>query len=1101
MRRIGTWLAESGGGLYILIGDAKAAERTVAVTGRPGLDLTGLTVAGCVKALAAGLGLPPCDRTAELAAALARRDGGDVTIALHDLAAANDPAGVAGTVARRLAAEPGVRVIVSMRSRDERLIALLGPATVNDRTLWTPRWANARNPAALTLLAGHRAYVRALTTLTLPGGRPLFASGCEDGDVRLWDPLAGEQFGAPFAAHTDGVHALASLPSDEGDLLVSGGSDGLVRIWAPLSGRILGEFDDGDDVRALAVVPTGGGHLVALGGGTRVRLWDPRTNTIVRELTLPDGSVTGLAVHASGGRVLLTASAYHVSTTTWDVTTGERTTELGDSGNVASTAGGLLVTSGPGGRPRFWDPATGAHLRDGDNHHGGRKAVTGGISAIGALPDGRTVTAGSDDDAILLWDPATGACDGGVLLNGKGLTYALTSTGTPDGRTLIAAATGQQVWLWDAANAAPVGHRLVVWSIAADDDTLTAVDMYGVRRWDVRTGERLGAFVPDNVDTMQRAFALADGRVLVADRRSGTRVWDPATGERLATLDAPFVAHALMPDGTDRLLSRVGYLHRSVDAEPEMRIWDPLTGARTAAITSPEGRIRSSVYVSRPDGDCWIGCRTDDGALVFFDAATLEPVGARLAQVSEHRVPCALSDGRVVSAEDDGTLHFWDPSTGEAVGDPLPGRGMTVRSVAEIPAPGGMWLAVADDAALSLWAGGVRVDEIAFGVPVRTLTVLPDGGLAVGTEHGIAVLDVHTDRETHPLPAPAARPGEPASEAARVVDRGAGRWVIAWRVEHERGLFHPALTTDGRVVSVDRDDLIHVHGPDGTPVGEPFAGPGDTQTLTAVDVGDRTLVAAYGLDGTVDEEEVERRAILVRDAATGEPAGDPIADDAFTEYYLDVSGLVPSTDGARLVAVVGNEWGSSGHAWDLGARTLRHTFSIESVSDVYAQALLPFEADGRAAVVGTFSDYDQDDDQALLVAAFDLETGGPVGRAWHLDADQDHTAAAVTVLNGRPALVAWDPTGRIRLRRVLDGAPVASLDASDVGPARLFAVGALDGTPVLAAAHADAVTVWDLAARRRIVTAEAGGVGGMVFAGELLVLAGTEGLTGLEIRP
>lgn len=69
----------------------------------------------------------------DLAGALVDRDGGMVTVVLNGLDAARDPLGLAGTVARRLAAEPGGRVLVGTRPRTDDgadLVAALGPATL-----------------------------------------------------------------------------------------------------------------------------------------------------------------------------------------------------------------------------------------------------------------------------------------------------------------------------------------------------------------------------------------------------------------------------------------------------------------------------------------------------------------------------------------------------------------------------------------------------------------------------------------------------------------------------------------------------------------------------------------------------------------------------------------------------------------------------------------------------------------------------------------------------------------------------------------------------------------------------------------------------------
>ena len=77
----------------------------------------------------------------------------------------------------------------------------------------------------------------AVTAVTTSDGRPLLASGGDDGTVRLWDPVAGEQIGYPLTGHTGGVRALAAFrPADERVRLASGSDDETVRVWDPATG-------------------------------------------------------------------------------------------------------------------------------------------------------------------------------------------------------------------------------------------------------------------------------------------------------------------------------------------------------------------------------------------------------------------------------------------------------------------------------------------------------------------------------------------------------------------------------------------------------------------------------------------------------------------------------------------------------------------------------------------------------------------------------------------------------------------------------------------------------------------------------------------------
>ena len=77
------------------------------------------------------------------------------------------------------------------------------------------------------------------------------ASGGDDGSVRIWDPVTGEQRAA-LAGHAGPVTAVAIAP--DGTWLASGGDDGSVRIWDPATGQL-------DTVRTEHIPPCVRGRL------------------------------------------------------------------------------------------------------------------------------------------------------------------------------------------------------------------------------------------------------------------------------------------------------------------------------------------------------------------------------------------------------------------------------------------------------------------------------------------------------------------------------------------------------------------------------------------------------------------------------------------------------------------------------------------------------------------------------------------------------------------------------------------------------------------------------------------------------------------------
>ncbi|MCL2781887.1 MAG: hypothetical protein FWD74_10475, partial [Actinomycetia bacterium] len=61
-------------------------------------------------------------------------------------------------------------------------------------------------------------------------GRPVLASGGDDGTVRLWDPATREPVGEPLTGHNGAVRAVAFGTAGGRPVLASGGDDGTVRL-------------------------------------------------------------------------------------------------------------------------------------------------------------------------------------------------------------------------------------------------------------------------------------------------------------------------------------------------------------------------------------------------------------------------------------------------------------------------------------------------------------------------------------------------------------------------------------------------------------------------------------------------------------------------------------------------------------------------------------------------------------------------------------------------------------------------------------------------------------------------------------------------------
>jgi WD40 repeat protein len=181
--------------------------------------------------------------------------------------------------------------------------------------------------------------------------------------------------------------------------------------------------------------------------------------------------VYGVAIHPKDGRVL--ASAHHDGTIKlWDPTTGQLSRNILAQkhpvlGVAFSPDGALLAAAGgkadnPVG---VWNPASGTKL------HALQRKQPGGIcSSASFSPDGQFVAGVATTNDVYLWDLATGEVRGTLPhpLRPNRLAFS------PDGRWLVTVSLDQTVRLWDVlTKQKPVeirGHVGDVWCAAFSPD-------------------------------------------------------------------------------------------------------------------------------------------------------------------------------------------------------------------------------------------------------------------------------------------------------------------------------------------------------------------------------------------------------------------------------------------------------------------------------------------------------------------------------------------------------------------------------------------------------------------------------------------------------
>ncbi|GAA2708125.1 WD40 repeat domain-containing protein [Actinoplanes palleronii] len=623
-----------------------------------------------------------------------------------------------------------------------------------------------------------------------------------------------------------------------------------------------------------------------------------------------------------------------------------------------------------------------------------------------------------------------------------------------DGRTLLAVAHDQDgppalVSLWDPATAEKIGEPLtypaeavtaMVALPAPDGTPLLAVayldvDDSLVQVWDPVAGKRVGEPLPGPIDRAGlAAVPVPGGRHLLAvieDSGGVLRLWDPVTGEPVLgplgpdaepeQLENWAVAATTTPDGRSLLLTVYGD-----EKEAVVRSWDPVSGQllgpllrtlhdaaspyRIAALPLPDGRLVLALARGHED----------DGFVVrLWDAATGDPIGDPMEGYGLTPVPAA--DGTVpLLAVGDG---LWDPGSGRRVGDA--GTNGVPRPIAAVPSPGGPTLLAGPgpDGRLWLWdpatvrplPSGERVGPVALLTPVT-----PPGGRTLLATSGTGEF------------------GGPVDEAVRFWDALTGEPVAPALTGHAGGVtaMASAPLPDGRVAVVTCDAAGTIRSWD--PVtgqllaATPTARANAVRSMTPIGLPDGRTLLATGNDMNV---------LRLRDPATGGSAG-----DMFTRLdrpKLRALAAVPMPDG-RVLLAAGNATPARGGSW--AAR--------------------------------------------LWDPATGLPVGEPIGadiRVWSL--------AATPAGHDRPLLAAGTEDGTIQIYDVLGREVLGELPGKH--PCLLTAP---DGRPVLAVGRRDEVEFWDPIGCRRLTSLRMGTkVQALAAAGSRLAVGCAHGLAVLDL--
>ena len=282
------------------------------------------------------------------------------------------------------------------------------------------------------------------------------------------------------------------------------------------------------------------------------------------------------------------------------------------------------LTSGSwDGTVKLWDVATRQNIATLDEH-------TDVVSSVSFSTNGEILVSGSWDGTVKLWDVET-ETKIATLDEHMGAVFSVSFS--PDGTLLASGSWDETVKLWDVETRQNIAtldkHTAGVFSVSfSPDGTLLASGSWDgtVKLWDVETRQNIATF-PHTAEVLSVSFST-NGEILASGSWDGTvKLWDMATRQNIATLDKHTAGVFSVS------FSRDGMLLASGSGDGAVKLWDVTTRINFTTLwhTSP---VRSVSFSGTT-----LASATEAGTVELWN--TSEWMQLRLDAIAEVHIPDA----------------------------------------------------------------------------------------------------------------------------------------------------------------------------------------------------------------------------------------------------------------------------------------------------------------------------------------------------------------------------------------------------------------------------------------------------------------------------
>ncbi len=429
----------------------------------------------------------------------------------------------------------------------------------------------------------------------------------------------------------------------------------------------------GDRILCLAYSPDG--QMLAAGGGNDpVRIWNPKTGEVIREIQEPWAHVMAFTV-----------------------------------------SGDTLLVAGYQKKIRLWN----FKLNKENGQLDGHKAA---VKALAVSPDTSTIASGSQDGIVILWNMTDKIKWIEFTAHAEEVT-ALAFCPEKDSTLLVSAGSDRLVKLWNLEdNQAKLKFKLdagcgvLAIAFAPDGKTLySAGDDNLIRRWDVATGRHSGVF--KGHDAIIVSLIAQENTIISGGLDKTIRFWDAKSTELNRTLPrAQGDCDALAVTTSGEFVATAGINNT-------IRIFEADKGKEFAFGPGPQSPLAGLVLSA---DNKRLASLTSAGKVFVRDAAGLPAVEWDAKQTGD-LILGGTPDGKTLVTAS-GPVRFWNADTGNEIAQ-LPAKGLdTVETLAF--APDGKTIALGyHSAQIELWDWRNKKSLASFKYPgsLFALAWSPDG--------------------------------------------------------------------------------------------------------------------------------------------------------------------------------------------------------------------------------------------------------------------------------------------------------------------------------------------------------------------------------------